>query len=166
MFQQAGFSHKRTRFRGDEELTPMKSVATVDGTALTLRPSESTVFPLGPSRESLHAGFEYYRAFDEDLVDNLSDPSLVTMPVPAPGGEHSLWKPYLAEQLEDWAAMLEREVVAATQSRATSTLSRGSIFKACKAVVSIETLQVEGRRATRTEIRVLDLLEGLLSSSN
>jgi pimeloyl-ACP methyl ester carboxylesterase len=60
---------------------------------------------------ALHAGFEYYRAFDRDAADNRADVGRLEMPVLALGGDHSPWRTYLHEQLKDLASMIEGEVV-------------------------------------------------------
>jgi len=60
---------------------------------------------------SLHAGFEYYRAFAKDAADNAANDALLTMPVLALGGDHSPWRSYLYEQLEGRAVLLEGDVV-------------------------------------------------------
>ncbi|CAN7473577.1 alpha/beta hydrolase [Trinickia sp. LjRoot230] len=60
---------------------------------------------------ALHAGFEYYRAFEQDAAENAKDEAPLTMPVLAVGGEHSPWRSYLHEQLEGRALSLEGVVV-------------------------------------------------------
>ena len=60
---------------------------------------------------ALHAGFEYYRAFERDAADNRRDQGRLDMKVLALGGEHSPWRTYLHEQLKDRAAMIEGDVV-------------------------------------------------------
>jgi pimeloyl-ACP methyl ester carboxylesterase len=60
---------------------------------------------------SLHAGFEYYRAFEQDAADNSNDHTPLEMPVLALGGDHSPWKTYLYEQLQGNAISLEGAVV-------------------------------------------------------
>ncbi|QBD80169.1 alpha/beta hydrolase [Ktedonosporobacter rubrisoli] len=62
---------------------------------------------------SLHAGFEYYRAFERDALDNASNKPLLKMPILAIGGEHSAWKSILYEQLQDHASSLQGAVVPA-----------------------------------------------------
>jgi pimeloyl-ACP methyl ester carboxylesterase len=59
---------------------------------------------------SLHAGFEYYRAFEADAVDNAADASVLHMPTLVLGGDHSPWGTFLAEQLEGRATALHRDV--------------------------------------------------------
>jgi pimeloyl-ACP methyl ester carboxylesterase len=61
--------------------------------------------------ESLHAGFEYYRAFDQDAASNMVDDGPLPMPVLALGGDHSPWKSYLHEQLQGRAVSLQAAVV-------------------------------------------------------
>jgi pimeloyl-ACP methyl ester carboxylesterase len=60
---------------------------------------------------ALHAGFEYYRAFDQDAADNARDDGPLPMPVLALGGDHSPWKSYLYEQLQGRAVSLQGAVV-------------------------------------------------------
>ena len=60
---------------------------------------------------ALHAGFEYYRAFDQDAADNRADEGPLEMPVLALGGDRSPWRTYLHEQLKDRASKIEGEVV-------------------------------------------------------
>jgi pimeloyl-ACP methyl ester carboxylesterase len=60
---------------------------------------------------SLHAGFEYYRAFGQDAADNIKDEGALPMPALALGGDRSPWKTYLYEQLQGRAASLEGAVV-------------------------------------------------------
>ncbi|MFM0504811.1 alpha/beta hydrolase [Paraburkholderia caffeinilytica] len=60
---------------------------------------------------SLQAGFEYYRAFAQDAVDNAANDRSVAMPVLALGGDHSPWRSYLHEQLQGRAVLLEGDVV-------------------------------------------------------
>jgi pimeloyl-ACP methyl ester carboxylesterase len=60
---------------------------------------------------SLHAGFEYYRAFEQDAADNSNDHAPLDMPVLALGGDHSPWRTYLYEQLQGNAISLEGAVV-------------------------------------------------------
>jgi pimeloyl-ACP methyl ester carboxylesterase len=61
--------------------------------------------------ESLHAGFEYYRAFEQDAADNKEDTTPLLMPVLALGGEHSPWKEHPYVQLQGVARALQGEVV-------------------------------------------------------
>jgi pimeloyl-ACP methyl ester carboxylesterase len=60
---------------------------------------------------ALHAGFEYYRAFDQDAADNARDDGPLLMPALALGGDHSPWKSYLHEQLQGRAVSLWSAVV-------------------------------------------------------
>jgi pimeloyl-ACP methyl ester carboxylesterase len=60
---------------------------------------------------ALHAGFEYYRAFDQDAADNRADEGRLDMPVLALGGDHSPWRTYLRDQLKDRASTIEGDVV-------------------------------------------------------
>jgi len=60
--------------------------------------------------ESLHAGFEYYRAFEKDAADNRADATPITMPVLAIGGDHSPYKTLLYEQLKGQAVSLQGDV--------------------------------------------------------
>ena len=61
--------------------------------------------------ESLHAGFEYYRAFEKDAADNRADVTPISMPVLAIGGDHSPYKTLLYEQLKGQAVSLQGDVV-------------------------------------------------------
>jgi pimeloyl-ACP methyl ester carboxylesterase len=61
--------------------------------------------------ESLHAGFEYYRAFEQDARDNAEDSTALSMPVLALGGEYSPWKEHPYVQLQGLADSLEGDVV-------------------------------------------------------
>ena len=60
---------------------------------------------------ALRAGFEYYRAFDQDAIENAGDRTPLAMPVLALGGEHSPWRTYLHEQLRGEALRLQGDVV-------------------------------------------------------
>jgi len=60
---------------------------------------------------SLHAGFEYYRAFEKDALENERNKVLLNMPILAIGGDHSSWKTTLYEQLQDHASSLQGAVV-------------------------------------------------------
>lgn len=52
------------------------------------------------NRSSLHAGFEYYRAFEQDAADNKDHANnKLTMPVLAVGGENSRINKYVIDQL-------------------------------------------------------------------
>lgn len=62
------------------------------------------------SKEStLHAGFELYRAFDQDSQDNRKMP-ILKMPVLAIGGEHSRIKDYVYQQLQSVTQNLHHDV--------------------------------------------------------
>jgi pimeloyl-ACP methyl ester carboxylesterase len=63
---------------------------------------------------SLHAGFEYYRAFEQDAADNQRVTLPLKMPVLALAGEQSAWKTLMADQLEGRATTLEGAVVPAS----------------------------------------------------
>lgn len=60
---------------------------------------------------SLHAGFEYYRAFEKDALENERNKVLLNMPLFAVGGDHSSCKTTLYEQLQDHASSLQGAVV-------------------------------------------------------
>jgi len=59
---------------------------------------------------TLHAGFELYRAFEQDAEDNKNLLPKLKMPVLAIGGEHSRMKDAVYEQLEEAAERLIRDV--------------------------------------------------------
>jgi pimeloyl-ACP methyl ester carboxylesterase len=65
----------------------------------------------GHAPGALHAGFEYYRAFEVDAADNAADATVLQMPVLTLGGDHSAWKTFLREQLEGRAGALTGDVV-------------------------------------------------------
>ncbi|GHO50402.1 alpha/beta fold hydrolase [Ktedonospora formicarum] len=62
---------------------------------------------------SLHAGFEYYRAFELDAQYNEQHAAILSMPILAIGGEHSPWKDILSTQLQDYASSLQGAIVPA-----------------------------------------------------
>ena len=61
---------------------------------------------------SLHAGFEYYRAFEKDVMDNTDYEShKLTMPVLALGGENSRLNKYVVDQLRPATTNLTGDLV-------------------------------------------------------
>jgi pimeloyl-ACP methyl ester carboxylesterase len=61
---------------------------------------------------SLHAGFEYYRAFEKDAMDNADYEShKLTMPVLAMGGENSRLNKYVIDQLRPATTKLTGDLV-------------------------------------------------------
>jgi pimeloyl-ACP methyl ester carboxylesterase len=61
---------------------------------------------------SLHAGFEYYRAFDRDAADNSDHENhKLTMPVLALGGENSRLNRYVVDQLRQGTTKLTGDLV-------------------------------------------------------
>ena len=61
--------------------------------------------------DTLHAGFELYRAFDQDVKDNMGyDKEKLKMPVLAIGGEHSL-NTYVYDQLKNSTVNLQAAVI-------------------------------------------------------
>jgi pimeloyl-ACP methyl ester carboxylesterase len=61
---------------------------------------------------ALHAGFEYYRAFDKDAADNADyQNNKLTMPVLALGGEKSRLNKYVVDQLREASTRLTGDLV-------------------------------------------------------
>jgi len=61
---------------------------------------------------SLHAGFEYYRAFEKDAIDNKGyDSHKLPMPVLALGGEKSRLNQYVIDQLRQATTQLTGDLV-------------------------------------------------------
>lgn len=61
---------------------------------------------------ALHAGFEYYRAFDQDAMNNADyERYKLTMPVLALGGENSRLNKYVIDQLRPATTRLTGDLV-------------------------------------------------------